>query len=297
MKTFNWRMLTCCLFLLLTCGLHGALAIPFAPPTQEFHAEKVKSKDIDDLLNKRATEGWMPAFIIDDELRKRVLFRRSLDPARQVKTLEYQAKTVDGMMKEMEDVVNAEAEAGWMPIFIIRDTFKHRIIFTRDKNRQNADAEYMKLIVDESRHLDDTFNHHGRVGWEPKFVIEYGERYHVLFRRKTGVEHQPKKYRALKTLATSLIDNTFNELAVEGWQPLITFQDKKEYRMLFVEHPKAARLEYFADRVTLIKHLDDSFGRWNQESWHPIFVWHFSADTTLFTGEEQYRVLFARARS
>ncbi len=296
MKMLNPLKLACCHAFLLLCFAASAFAVPGNPPSLEFRAEKVKSKDIDDVLNKLAPEGWMPAFIIEDELRKRVLFRRSLDPARRALTLEYQAKTVDGMMKQMQEVVNAEAEAGWMPVFIIRDTFKHRIIFTRDKNRTSANAEYMKLIVDESRHLDDTFNHHGRVGWEPKFVIEYGERYHVLFRRKTGVEHQPKKYRALKTLATSLIDNTFNELAVEGWQPLITFQDKKEYRMLFVSHPQAHRLEYFADRVTLIKHLDDSFTKWNQNSWHPIFLWHFSADTTLFTGEEQYRILFARAR-
>ncbi len=275
-------------------GLHPKM--PF-PPTQEFLAQKVKTRDIDDVMNKLSPEGWMPVFVLDDELRKRVIFRRPLDPARYVKSLEYQAKTVDGPMKEMQEVVNAEAAEGWMPVFVIRDTFKQRIIFTRDTNRQNAEAEYMKLIVDESRHLDDAFNHHGTMGWEPKFVTEYGERFHVLFRRKKGIEHQPKRYRALKTLATSLIDDTFDKLANEGWQPLITFQDGKEYRMLFVEHENAHRLQYFADRVTKIKHLDDSFSRWHDKGWHPIFVFQFAADTTLFTEEEQFRLLFARVKS
>ncbi|MFK7848618.1 MAG: hypothetical protein AB8G77_25245 [Rhodothermales bacterium] len=267
------------------------------PRSLEFHAEKVKAKHIDDVINKMAPDGWMPAFILDDELRKRVIFRRPLDPARQVKTLEYQAMTVGGMMKELEEVVNTQATDGWLPVFITRDTFKHRIIFARDKTKPTAETEYMKLIVDESRHLDDAFNHHGTTGWEPKFVIEYGERFHVLFRRKKGIEHQPKRYRALKTLATSLIDNTYDELAAEGWQPLLTFQDGERYRMLFVEHPNATRLQYFADRVTKIKHLDDSFSRWNEQGWHPIFVFQFSADTTLLTEEEQFRLLFARVRS
>ena len=151
------------------------IALSAAPPSLEFHAEKVKAKDIDDVINKLAPEGWMPLFILDDELRKRIIFRRPLDPARHVKSLEYQALTVDGMMKEMEDVVNTQAAEGWMPVFIIRDTFKHRIIFTRDTATKNAEAVYMKLIADESRHLDDAFNHHGTRGWEPKFVIEYGE--------------------------------------------------------------------------------------------------------------------------
>ncbi len=285
------------IFVVSGADLTAAVENQASPPTLEFHAEKVKAKDIDDVINKMAPEGWMPAFILDDELRKRVIFRRALDPARQVKTLEYQAMTVDGMMKELEDVVNAQTTDGWLPVFIIRDTFKQRIIFARDKAKPTAETEYMKLIVDESRHLDDAFNHHGTTGWEPKFVIEYGERYHVLFRRKKGVEHQPKRYRALKTLATSLIDNTYDELAEEGWQPLITFQDGDRYRMLFVEHPNAHRLQYFADRVTKIKHLDDSFSRWNDQGWHPIFVFQFSSDTTLLTEKEQFRLLFARVRS
>ncbi len=267
------------------------------PATHEFRAEKTKAKDIDDTINKLAPEGWMPAFILDDELRKRVLFRRSLNPDRVVTTLEYSARTVDGMMKQMQDVVNEEAAEGWMPVFIVRDVFKHRIIFTRDTARPNAEAEYMKLIVDESRHLDDAFNHHGAMGWEAKFVIEYGERYHVLFRRKKGVEQQPKRYRAIKTFGTSLIDNTYEDMAASGWQPIMTFQDKDDYRMLFVEHPNAHRLEYFAERVTKIKHVDDSFNRRNQNGWYPIFVFQFEADKTLFTEEEQFRLLFTRVKA
>ena len=265
--------------------------------THEFRAEKTKAKNIDDTINKLAPEGWMPAFILDDELRKRVIFRRSLNPDRVVTTLEYSARTVDGMMKQLQDVVNEEAEQGWMPLFIFDDMFKQRIIFTRDKVNPNAEAEYMKLIVDESRHLDDAFNHHGSNGWEPKFIIEYGERYHVLFRRKKNVEHQPKRYRAIKTFGTSLIDNTYDDMAAEGWQPIMTFQDKDDYRMLFVEHPNANRLEYFAERVTKIKHIDDSFARRNANNWYPIFVFQFEADKTLFTEEEQFRLLFTRVKS
>lgn len=268
-----------------------------AQPTLEFHAEKTKSKDIHKLLNKFAPEGWMPAFILDDQLRKRVIFRRSIDPSRRALTLEYHARTVGGMMKELQDVVNEEAAEGWMPIFIIRDTFRHRIIFTRNKSGQNADAEYMKLVVDNPRHLDEAFNHHGSMGWEPKFVVEYGERYHALLQRKKDAEVVARKYTATKTFGTSLIDNEFNEMGASGWQPIYTFVDRGDYRMVFGEHPNAHRVEYFSERVTHLKHLDDAFRRRNQNGWFPVFVYQFSEDTTLFTGEEQFRLLYARAKS
>lgn len=280
----------------LMLALSGGPSVQGLPPTQEFHAETAKPRDVDDVINKLAPEGWMPAFIMEDEFRRRIIFRRSLDPARYITGLEYQAKTVSGAMKELAGVVNEEAKDGWMPLFIIRDTFKHRIIFVRDTTRPNVAAEYMKLIVDESRHLDDAFNHHGTMGWQARFVIEYGERFHVLFRRRTDVEPQPQKYRAVKTFGSTLIDNTYDEMATSGWQPLITFEDGNDIRMLFVQHEKAHLLEYFADLVTQPKHIDDAIRRRNQNSWHPIFVFKFSDDKTLFSETERYRILFARAR-
>lgn len=287
------------LLVIVPLVMFAGISTPFPevlPPTQEFHAETAKPKDVDDVINKLAPEGWMPVFIVEDQFRRRILFRRSIDPARHVTSLEYQAKTVDGPMKELQDMANTEAAEGWMPLFIIRDTFKHRIIFVRDTARPNAQAEYFKQVIEQSRHLDDAFNQHGSRGWEAKFVIEFGEQYHVLFRRRTDIEVSPKKYRAIKTRGSSLIDNSYDKLATEGWQPIMTFEDGDQYRMLFVQHEKAHLLEYFADLVAKPKHIDDAFRRRNQNGWHPIFVFKFADDKTLFSETEQYRLLFARGR-
>ncbi len=266
------------------------------PPTLEFHAETAKSKNIDDVINKLAPEGWIPAFIIEDELRKRILFQRSINPDHHVKTLEYQAKTIGGMMKDMQDLVNTEAADGWYPVFVVREIIKQRIIFARDTARPNAATEYMKLIVNQSRHIDDAFNHHGSMGWEPKFVIKFAERYHVLFRRFKELENKPRKYRAIKTFGQTLIDNTYDDLAESGWRPIMTFQDGDDYRMLFATHENAHRLEYTDHLVFRTKHIDDTFRRRNQNGWRPIFIFEFEDDKAVFSEKQQYRLLFARAK-
>lgn len=260
----------------------------------EFLAKTVKTNNkIDDEFNKLSSEGWEPIYVLEDEERMRLIFTRSQDASLHNTGIKYRAETV-GKKREIDDKMNELAADNWAPLFVIEDLIRYRIIFGRDSNATEQPKEYLAEIVEESRYLDDKFNQLGVDGWQPLFALNDAERFRIIFGRTKSDQSIPKKYRAVKVLYPREIDDKFNELALEGWKPVLGFPDGIEYRLIFVEDTGSTLTEYMADKVTYSRHIEDMFVQHSLDGWFPRFVFRFSEDTTLLSEEPQYRLLFSR---
>lgn len=110
-------------------------------------------KEVDDLFDTHAAEGWEPIFVFQDETERwRTLFKR---PTGQTTgTHEFQARRIEDI-SQIDDKFNQYAADGWYPMFVIPDVTEVAENYTdEDGNRQTEWVEETRWRMLFSRPLD-----------------------------------------------------------------------------------------------------------------------------------------------
>jgi len=103
----------------------------------EFMAKVTRRiKEVDDLFDTHAADGWEPLFVFQDETEAwRSLFKRPVGQSGA--THEYQARRIEEI-REVEDKFNQYAADGWYPMFVIPDVTEVAEEFTNDEGEKET---------------------------------------------------------------------------------------------------------------------------------------------------------------
>ncbi len=86
---------------------------------------------------------------------------------------------------------------------------------------QRNGLQYRAVNVGSDRDIDDQFNELAEDGWYPRFVLKYQGNARLIFERPRDRNERREnlEYRATVIRSGSEIDDTFNDLAEDGWFP------------------------------------------------------------------------------
>ena len=264
--------------LLLLILVGAAFAVPPYLGTLQYRAMVVGSdRDIDDSFNELSTEGWYPRFILKFEGDARMIFERPRDEAERVKGLEYRADVVK-RSRDIDDTMNDRASEGWTPRFVFQTGTldqNWRIVFERNPDAPAPETEYRALVIERGRDVDDKFNQLGADGWEPLFIVEHNEEHRMLFSRVVGQTDRKWSFMAKVTSNIKQVDDLYNEHGADGWEPMFLFKDERDqYRSLFkkTEGGEPVIRKYEARRIDEFKEVEDRFNQYGSDGWYPMFV-------------------------
>lgn len=234
-------------------------------------------RNIDDTFNERSAEGWYPRFILKWQGDARLIFERSRDEAERAMGLEYRSDVVK-RSRDIDDKMNDRAEEGWVPRFVFQTGAldqNWRIVFERNPNEPAPEMEYRALVIERGRDVDDKFNQLGADGWEPLFIVERNEEHRLLFSRVVGQTERKWQFMAKVTSNIKQVDDLYNEHGAEGWEPMFLFKDERDqYRSLFKMPAMGdpVPMRYEARRIDEIKEVEDKFNQYSADGWYPMFV-------------------------
>lgn len=103
----------------------------------EFMAKVTRRiKEVDDLFDTHAADGWEPLFVFQDETEAwRSLFKRPVGQSGAMH--EYQARRIEEI-REVEDKFNQYAADGWYPMFVIPDVTEVAEEFPNDEGEKET---------------------------------------------------------------------------------------------------------------------------------------------------------------
>lgn len=206
------------------------------------------------------------------------------------RSLQYRAVVV-GSDRDIDDNFNKLSADGWYPRFILKFEGDARMIFERP--REEADRvsglEYRSDVVKRSRDIDDTMNDRAQDGWAPRFVFKTGaldQNWRIVFERDPSQPTAELEYRALVIERGRDVDDKFNQLGADGWEPLFIVESNEEHRMLFsrVVGQNERKWRFMAKVTSNIKQVDDLYNEHGAEGWEPMFLFKDERD--------QFRSLF-----
>ena len=219
------------------------------------------------------------------------LFATSADAQRD--GLQYRAVIV-GSDRDIDDNFNEYAEDGWYPRFVLKFQGDARLIFERERDRdeRNYDLEYRATVIRSANQIDDTFNDLAEEGWFPRFVFRTGalnNNWRLMMERDPNDLVTDLEYRAIVISQGRDVDDTFNDLAMDGWYPLFLIQGSDDHRMLFARgmDEREQTMEFRARTTRNIRRIDDVFDEEGDDGWEPMFL--FREDNG------SYRALFERS--
>jgi hypothetical protein len=205
-------------------------------------------------------------------------------------TLQYRA-VVAGSDRNIDDNLNKLAADGWYPRFILKFEGDARMIFERprEESERVIGLEYRADVVKRSREIDDMMNERSADGWAPRFVFQTGalnQNWRIVFERHPDEPVVETEYRALVIDRGRDVDDKFNQLGADGWEPLFIVESNEEHRMLFsrVVGKNERKWRFMAKVTSRIKQVDDLYNEHGAEGWEPMLLFKDERD--------QYRSLF-----
>lgn len=206
--------------------------------------------------------------------------------------LQYRAVNV-GSDRDIDDQFNELAEDGWYPRFVLKYQGNARLIFERprDRNERRENLEYRATVIRSGSEIDDTFNYLAEDGWFPRFVFRTGAlntNWRLMMERDPDNLVTDLEYRAVVINQGRNVDDTFNDLAMDGWYPLFLIQGSDDHRMLFARGMEETEhtMEFISRTSRNIRQIDDLYDDEGEEGWEPMFL--FKEDSGV------YRTLFER---
>lgn len=145
------------LFVVESAGEHRMLFARDPDHTErewEFMAKVTRRiKEVDDLFDEHAADGWEPIFVFQDETEAwRSLFKRPVGVTEA--SHEFQARRIEEI-SEVEDKFNQYSADGWYPMFVILDVTEVAEDYTdEDGNTQTEWVEETRWRMLFSRPLD-----------------------------------------------------------------------------------------------------------------------------------------------
>ena len=184
-----------------------------------------------------------------------------------------------GSDRDIDDTFNELSNEGWYPRFILKFQGDARMIFERprEESERISGLEYRADVVRRSREIDDTFNKRASEGWTPRFVFRTGaldQNWRIIFERDPAYPVPDREYRALVIDEGREVDDTFNQLSLDGWEPLFLVESNEEHRMLFVRDVGQTdrKWQFMAKVTNNIKEIDDLYNEHGAEGWEPMFL-------------------------
>ncbi|MDA0379442.1 MAG: hypothetical protein O2899_08110, partial [Bacteroidetes bacterium] len=224
-------------------------------------------RDIDDTFNELSSEGWYPRFILKFEGDARMIFERPRNEAERLSGHEYRSDVVK-RSRDIDDTMNERAAEGWVPRFVFKTGALEqnwRIVFERNPDVPAVDTEYRALVIDQGREVDDKFNQLGADGWEPMFIVKRNEEHRMLFSRVVGQQERKWQFMAKVTPNIKQVDDLYNEHGADGWEPMFLLKDERDqYRSLF-KMPVGVEpvpMRYEARRIEEIREVEDKFNQY-----------------------------------
>jgi len=200
---------------------------------------------------------------------------------------EFLAKTVKQNNK-IDDEFNRQAPEGWKPLYVLEDEEKMRLIFVRSSNAENrvSTYSYRAETVGKKREIDDKMNELAVENWTPLFVVEDLIRYRVIFGKDENTdESEPMEYRAELIDESRYLDDKFNQLGADGWQPMFGLNDAERFRIIFGRQKNGGHTSkrYRAVKVLYPREIDDKFNELAPDNWKPVLG---------FPDGYEYRLIF-----
>lgn len=152
--------------------------------------------------------------------------------------------------------------------------------------------QYRAVMVSSDRNIDDSFNEMAEEGWYPRFVLKFEGDARLIFERPRDKEQRTfgLEYKAKVVKRAKNIDDTFNKMAGDGWEPRFVFRTgalNQNWRLMMERDPEnpVTYLEYRAVVIDEGRNVDDKFNQLAADGWYPLFV---------VQGADKHRMLFER---
>ena len=198
--------------------------------------------------------------------------------------LQYRAVKV-GSDRDIDDSFNEMAEEGWYPRFVMKFEGDARLIYERPRDEEERvyGLEYKAEVIKRARRIDDTFNKMAKDGWFPRFVFRTGalnQNWRLMMERDPEDDVTNLEYRAVVLDEGRQVDDKFNQLSADGWDPLFVIQGANNHRMLFVRDPNNTErtMRYMAKVTNNIKRIDDLYNEHGEDGWEPMFLFQDEND-------------------
>ncbi len=198
--------------------------------------------------------------------------------------LQYRAVKV-GSDRDIDDSFNEMAEDGWYPRFVMKFEGDARLIYERPRDEEERvyGLEYKAEVIRSARQIDDTFNKMADDGWFPRFVFRTGalkQNWRLMMERDPEDDVTNLEYRAVVLDEGRQVDDKFNQLSADGWDPLFVIQGADDHRMLFVRDPDNTEraMQFMAKVTSNIKQIDDLYNEHGEDGWEPMFLFQDEND-------------------
>ncbi len=198
--------------------------------------------------------------------------------------LQYCAVKV-GSDRDIDDSFNEMAEEGWYPRFVLKFEGDARLIYERPREEEERvyGLKYKAEVIKRARQIDDTFNKMAKDGWFPRFVFRTGalkQNWRLMMERDPEDDVTNFEYRAVVLDEGRQVDDKFNQLSADGWDPLFVIQGADDHRMLFVRDPNNTEraMKFMAKVTSNIKQIDDLYNEHGEDGWEPMFLFQDEND-------------------